>query len=735
MQKRGLVVLLLFVFVILSSSLILAQENSGLKEGDELNCLSCGDGCYSLEKVATMYCGPSTKGEPICGVENGTCVVIGFDDESFEGEKVLESPIDDPEFNDEALEVDAGTTPDSAFYFIDEFFDQFGDEIKIREEKIAEIKAMVEAGDIESAREALNNYLEQAKELEKEVDPDKREEALRSAAAIRNALEGIQENIPEGERDEFVKDVIDREGRIATAAEIAHKIKELCLQLSDLDLLEYGRMCKSGEDSPNWQKKLDKDLTEEQIKEAKKFGKIMEQCFKTSGQNCRCEEIPYPDFANACAKAAPLATACDIGGDEDACDKLDSLEMPRLPDHLQDVFDELEDGVNAKYDNRMPPECVEAGATTRNECAKVMVTTHAPEECKDAMLEAAEQGEFDRRVFEKICDGIMMEIHAPDCAEKGINDPDECARYMDNFRDDRREGHGPRIDFNCKEIQDAEKRLECYDKASSQASSYGKGFNDEGYDGPCMTENDWRDKKAECRALYGEHAGDEPIRGDSGQGYECVIDAKCIDFGTYKSNYEWSPEKERECAQKCESQGRPWDFRGGECICKEKSSFEGGEKNYWEGCEDKECPRGYYCEYGECKQHEGYVDETPTCDGVECGEASHCESGRCVSNEYGEGEGPGEPSDYSGGDNGGEDSGGGEEPQTSPDGGGSSDGSGSDSSSGDSGSGGDSGSSDSSSGGDSGGSDSGGDSGSSGGGDGMTGGFITGNAFLDYWYR
>ncbi len=53
------------------------------------------------------------------------------------------------------LEVSGGITPDSSFYFIDEFFDQFGDKLKIREEKIAEIKTMIKEGKIDKAKNAL----------------------------------------------------------------------------------------------------------------------------------------------------------------------------------------------------------------------------------------------------------------------------------------------------------------------------------------------------------------------------------------------------------------------------------------------------------------------------------------------------------------------------------------------------------------------------------------------------
>ena len=40
------------------------------------------------------------------------------------------------------LQETEGITPDSALYFFDEFFDRFGNDLELRGEKIAEIKAM-----------------------------------------------------------------------------------------------------------------------------------------------------------------------------------------------------------------------------------------------------------------------------------------------------------------------------------------------------------------------------------------------------------------------------------------------------------------------------------------------------------------------------------------------------------------------------------------------------------------
>jgi hypothetical protein len=501
------------------------------KDSDELKCLSCGDGCLPYDIAIRADCLPPTNEEPICGAKNGKCVVLNFEEDSFfeefefdltekELEEIRNSGIDS-----------AGITPDSPFYFIDEVFASlFGED---REEKIAEIISMIEKEDYESARVAMKKYGNHVDKYVKQASPENREVARDEAVRIHQILKQMEEKIPPEYKEEFIDSIIESEKVVVTAVEIASKIKELCESLAELDPVEYSSVCKTDDESPNWQKKLDKELTKEQREEAEKFGNIMAECFESSGENCRCSEIPFPQFAEACSRAAPLAQACELENDEKACKKLDNFQMPRLPPHLEEVMKELDGKVmESKFDLHMPPEC--EGVKSAKECEKIMIETHAPEECKEALLAADVDNEREGR---KICDQIMMEKHAPECAEKGITDPEECTKFMDNFRKDdfKDYNQGPKIDFNCKEISDPGERLECFDKASSQAKGY-KGHNDKDYDGVCMTESDWKDKKQECRDLYGVHAGDEPIMGDSGDGYECVIDAKCVDFG-YKDDY------------------------------------------------------------------------------------------------------------------------------------------------------------------------------------------------------
>ena len=115
------------------------------------------------------------------------------------------------EYPDAELQTEAGISPDSFFYFIDDFFDRFGDDLKIREEKVAEVREMIREGKIQEALSALEKYETLADNLEAEIDPEKRDEARRGAAAIRNVILELASEIPEEFREEFISGILERE--------------------------------------------------------------------------------------------------------------------------------------------------------------------------------------------------------------------------------------------------------------------------------------------------------------------------------------------------------------------------------------------------------------------------------------------------------------------------------------------------------------------------------------------
>lgn len=527
---------------------------------------------------------------------------------------------------DEVEITSSGINPDSSFYFIDKFFDNFGDEIANREERVAEIKSMVEEGNYEAAHKALESYKEDAENLEKESDPEKREEARRSAAAIKNALDEIRSDIPEEQQEDFYNGIIEKEKGILTAVDISSKIKELCVQLAGLDPMQYAKTCKDGDSNvPAWKKKLNDDLTKEQRDEAKKFGEIMSKCFKTSGKDCACEGISFYDFSVACAKAAPLATACDIDGDEDACYELDNLNMPELPDYLQDVLDDIESQYSeSKYDMYMPPECVEIGITNSKECAKIMIKEHAPLECRAALLNADIGNEREGR---EICDKIMFEKNAPqECINKGITEPKECAKLMDSFIGSEGPGGFGSSGKNCMEIEDKMERLDCFENSvNGVGEQYGVGDKYKNTQG----EITWQCKEnrihwpPDCaRFMKEEWPEQEKMRKEEGK-------MKKEQEGDWRV-------KEKECAASCDLVNGWWDYRNGKCEC--YANEKGDYSN-----------EGDYFNYDKGENSAGCDDCASKCPGAS---GTNCVNNRCVclhedaSPQSSSGEGSSEPRDY-----------------------------------------------------------------------------------------
>lgn len=391
------------------------------------------------------------------------------------------------EYADEKI-TDPGLTPDNAFYFVDGIMSNFKDSIQNREEKVAEIKAMIEEGNYEAAKIALEKYKSYADKVENEADPAKREEARKSAAVIYRTMTELGDKINESEKRNFVDGILEKETSIITAVEISDKIKLLCEQLAGLDPLQYSKICNVEGDTQKWKKDMNKQLTKEQEAEAKKFGQIMSGCFKTSGRECKCDDVSFYDFSVACNKIAPLAVACDEG-DKDSCQAMDEVEMPELPEHLQNVFDEIEMTFGeAKYGMYMPPECIKEGAKDPKDCMLIMTQIHAPYECKAVLKEGVESGKIrNEKDARRVCDEIMMpeeckgltpdecgkKMMPSECVEKNL-EPSECKRFMDGMMGGQRDFGSPGTD--CMKIQDSNERLKCFENSvNGVGEQYGVG--------------------------------------------------------------------------------------------------------------------------------------------------------------------------------------------------------------------------------------------------------------------
>ena len=413
--------------------------------------------------------------------------------------------------SDTTFDKDAGLTPDSAFYFLDEMFERPGDDpekaLDYKEEKIAEAQEMIEANKPEEAQQVLEKALEYGDILEKEVSPEIKERAIESSEQIIKILDDLKEQSSgEGWNIEGTfDDNIEQEGNIAVAAELAEKINDLCMTLAKLDPLQYSDVCRSGDNSPRWMRESDKELTKEQEKQADVFFDKISSCFENP-KECDCAGMGVQSFEDFCTEQSTNAVAC-FEGNEESCKMMDEGADPSdlLPDYLLDVFYDVEDKFSkAKFDNFMPKECEKAGVTSPKECKELMFKLNAPKECIDAGLDGSSSED------EKKCGALMFKSNSPkECIDAGINPEDEdaprkCGKLMfqknapsqcleagltGERRDDEakcrqlmqgkgqfRERNTAQFDRDCNAIADADEKMKCYEQFYNNAQV---GFSEE----------------------------------------------------------------------------------------------------------------------------------------------------------------------------------------------------------------------------------------------------------------
>lgn len=579
MQKRGILFFVLALLVF--SNFGLAQENQDATQQTEASGEITGTSQETQESESAVI---EEKNE---------------EQQDETSSDLLQEAVD--EYGDAELS-DGGIGPGSALYFVDEVFDNFASDASLTEEKAGEVFAALESGDKEAARQALEQYEKYNKRILENADPEKREQIRRNAVAIYNKHKELSEE----DKEEF-SGVLEGAEEAATAVEISSKINELCNQLAELDVKTFHETCKTGEDSPEWQQEMFKDLTAEQEAEVKNFVEVIGNCFENP-TDCDCEaSTNIQSFVDQCNLISEAEAACREGNDE-ACDAADeigenifeSLEsVPHLQNALQLIerkFSEFEDD---RYEDYLPPECE---GLSPPECRKKMIQTHAPEECRSALENVNNEGEA-----RKICEKIMMDKYNPECSEAGITDPRECGKFMftqnappecieagydGSSRDDprkceeimrslegefgegpNRRGPGPGFNPDCRNIQDSTERLACYDGAISGAREHFREEGSFGFPEPC------REAGAEtpeaCRQIMQEKFGSQEFRreGEFREG-EFRGDFREGEFRPPQECEGLSPE---ECAQKFggEFRGPPGEFREGQPQFGPPQGFEG----------------------------------------------------------------------------------------------------------------------------------------------------------------
>jgi hypothetical protein len=171
----------------------------------------------------------------------------------------------------------------------------------------------------------------------------------------------------------------------------------------------------------------------------------------------------------------------------------------------------------AQFEMHLPKECKDAGVKDPKECMKIMIKIHAPPECKDALIKANVQNENEAR---DVCQKIMFDLHAPqECKDTEITNPQDCAKIMFDLhapqeckdagltgeqRSDEQkcqeimknlkkgQGHiGNGFGNQCRQIQNPEERLKCYDSALSgaQFNNFEKNGPENGFPEQCRKAN------------------------------------------------------------------------------------------------------------------------------------------------------------------------------------------------------------------------------------------------------
>ncbi len=561
MQKRGAFALLASLLLVLSITLIYARDNSG--EGSEPGH-EIGEDSESEEQ--------SINDDE---VETGEDRELEEETTEADEDKIGEL-IKEAESFDEELSESAGITADSPFYFVDEFFSRFSNNINNREEAVAEMRDASQRcrdGDQEACRAfeiSRDNYEKYADDVENEVSPEEQGEAERSSRAIRGVLvREIAQNINPAEKDDLIREIVKKEDNIENAAKIALQIKALCSELAKLDPNEFHRACKTNEDSPGWQKDLFEDLSDEQKKEAKKFIEVISACFENPA-DCDCEASTNIDsFVQQCEIISKAENECRNNDDESACriaeeageDILDSLEgAPHLQDALREIERRFSNAEDERFDHNIPRVCRDEGITgrekdARRECAKIMIEKgdEVPDECRPALREALDKGvEPNERKFREICEEIMFRENAPqECVEAGLRDHKECGKLMfqqsapQECLDAGLDGSSPSDGKRCGEIMRKLGEKGGFDRRGPNRG-HGSGSD-------CRGISD-SEERLRCYDEAIEGAREGEFRGRNFR-----------DRGNFEERYKETKDRERQCAEGCNG---AWDFSGGRCSCR-----------------------------------------------------------------------------------------------------------------------------------------------------------------------
>ncbi len=329
------------------------------------------------------------------------------------------------------VEERAGTTPDSPLYVVDKIVentqlalksgeDKAAYALQVKGEKIAEAALMTKENKSKEAGTALEKAGELAGVIEKEISPALESLAKEETAFSNELLAAMKKDLPTWrEVNALVEQQKTNEEKIQVAMEMSKKIGGYCEQMAmqDYDLMIKDDYC-NPDNAPEWLRdKIKTEMTDREEEAKKEMVSQITTCINDPRQ-CDCSKIPVAKHRNDCEKNTALAIKCEYEQEMAACDELSKQPIvpEDIPSFLRPLFEQTVTELIAKKEKEMfakfaPPECVEAGVSTREDCEKIMKEKYGepPAECQ-------KEGQF---IGEKECNQIMIQK---------FNIPPECIK-------------------------------------------------------------------------------------------------------------------------------------------------------------------------------------------------------------------------------------------------------------------------------------------------------------------
>lgn len=302
--------------------------------------------------------------------------------------------------------------------------------LEVREKEINSAIESAKVGNTEEAIKLLEDAKKKLEIVQDKISPEVVEEVQKNIEEIKKKLSETGDIPPEFEG--YIKDYMIEEEKTSLSASLSEKLFNYCTELAnqDYETMLKDEKCKS-ENAPVWLKdKVDEKINDLKENASEKILEVLTNCINDP-RDCDCSKIPAGNAETKCEESKALAIKCEFQEDKSACTQLNNIDLnlpSNIPKFLQPFFKQkLNDAIGSKekemFNKFAPKECIEAKATTREECEKIMFEKNAPRECIEAGATTKEA-----------CEKIMNGIYGPpptECMENGeFIGPEACDDKM-----------------------------------------------------------------------------------------------------------------------------------------------------------------------------------------------------------------------------------------------------------------------------------------------------------------